>query len=163
MRYELNQELRARLKKPLGELATEVPADATAVVGDVVSLEAVERMLKPKVMVYDYRTAREPIPEYMKRSISAHENGETVLVHNPAGTITEEANEAIRNAFSREGRTKIEVMGEEDLLVLPCVLHAPQGSKVCYGQPGQGVVIIESNEESKEMVRHIMHEMEVRK
>lgn len=35
------------------------------------------------------------------------------------------------------------VDGEEDLAVLPCILTAPSGSLVLYGQPGEGLVVCE--------------------
>jgi len=37
----------------------------------------------------------------------------------------------------------IVVDGEEDLAVLPCVITAPPGTVVLYGQPGEGVVLCE--------------------
>jgi len=37
------------------------------------------------------------------------------------------------------------VDGEEDLAVIPCVLMAPEGSLILYGQPGEGVVLVETD------------------
>ena len=44
---------------------------------------------------------------------------------------------------------KIYVEGEEDLATLPAVLLSPTGSMVAYGQPGEGVVLVEVDESKK--------------
>ena len=38
---------------------------------------------------------------------------------------------------------RITVFGEEDLLVLPVCIHAPDNSIVLYGQPNEGLVLVE--------------------
>ncbi|TOF02143.1 DUF359 domain-containing protein, partial [Vibrio parahaemolyticus] len=61
---------------------------------------------------------------------------------NPPGTITEELLDAIIKAYeiNKTGnKVLIVVDGEEDLAVLPCVITAPPGTVVLYGQPGEGV------------------------
>ena len=40
----------------------------------------------------------------------------------------------------------IEVKGEEDLAVLPCILNAPKDTFILYGQPKEGVVLVCVNE-----------------
>ena len=58
-------------------------------------------------------------------------------------------------------QTKIVINGEEDLLALPAVLFAPEGSFVVYGQPKEGVVVIKVTAEKKAEVKLIIDEMEV--
>ena len=38
---------------------------------------------------------------------------------------------------------RITVNGEEDLLVLPVCIHAPDNAIVMYGQPNEGLVLVE--------------------
>jgi hypothetical protein len=54
------------------------------------------------------------------------------------------------------------VSGEEDLLTLPAVLLAKNGSRVFYGQPGKGMVLIEVNAKTKKKVKKLVDEMEVK-
>lgn len=44
------------------------------------------------------------------------------------------------------------VDGEEDLLALPAIVHAPIGGVVYYGQPQQGLVEVMVTEEKKREV-----------
>jgi uncharacterized protein (UPF0218 family) len=70
----------------------------------------------------------------------------TLNVENPAGVITDELEETIKKALQlvKGGfRVIIMVEGEEDLATLPCILMAPSGSLVLYGQPGEGLVVCE--------------------
>ena len=52
--------------------------------------------------------------------------------------------------------------GEEDLLALAAVLFAPFGSMVVYGQPKQGIVVIDVTEDSKRRIHDIVERMEVK-
>ena len=79
---------------------------------------------------------------------------------NPAAEITEALWRAVSDAYESERSTRIEVVGEEDLATLVCVHLAPPGSAVVYGQPGQGVVLIEVTQKIKNMVLDILDKME---
>jgi len=148
----LPDELRPLLKRPLGQLFPNVaaaverlqqlhPAKLIAV-GDVVTAELLEAGLKPDVAVVDMMVMRSPVDEKTKRVIENFEV-EVVRVKNPAGTITRELREALEEA---KPLLKIVVDGEEDLATIPAVLSAPLGSVVVYGQPGEGVVLVEVTE-----------------
>ena len=51
--------------------------------------------------------------------------------------------------------------GEEDLLVLPLILELPNGSKIVYGQPNQGAVIRDVNDDTKTNTTSLLGRMEV--
>jgi uncharacterized protein (UPF0218 family) len=74
--------------------------------------------------------------------------------------LTEEAVNAVKEALAREGKTKIYVRGEEDLLTLPAILYAPEGSSVVYGQPDKGVVEVKIDAKTKNKVKKIIEDME---
>lgn len=87
---------------------------------------------------------------------------------NPAGVITKEALTALSDALkSLETQPKqavrVEIEGEEDLLVLPVVAFFPEGTTVTYGQPGEGMVIVEAKGSSRELARNTLSEIGVSK
>ncbi|MCJ7713870.1 GTP-dependent dephospho-CoA kinase family protein, partial [Candidatus Bathyarchaeota archaeon] len=56
-------------------------------------------------------------------------------------------------------RAQIVIDGEEDLLTLIVILHAPKNAFVIYGQPNEGIVLIKVTEKRKEEVRSILKDM----
>ncbi len=111
-------------------------------VGDVVTHRAVSAGLRPDIGIIDGFSMRNPCirePYSFPRRLTAK---------NPPGTITDELIAAIEEA-SRKPPALIVVEGEEDLAVVPLVLIAPAGGVVLYGQPGEGVVLKEIDDESK--------------
>lgn len=140
------EELRRRLKGFNGIVIS---------VGDVVSQSLLEMGFKPGVCVVDGKTLRT-----CAHSVERFQQGRIVLkLVNPPGTISEESWSIFKQALDSQPST-ILVEGEEDLLTLVAVETAPYGSLVVYGQPGEGVVLIEVNESSKKMVLEIVGTME---
>jgi len=84
---------------------------------------------------------------------------EELHVKNPAGGITSEAFNAIKDALTSKKKTKIFVEGEEDLLILAAINQAPMGTYVLYGQPDEGAVLVEVNAKTKDLVEKIFAEM----
>ena len=149
---ELPEEVRQLLKRPLGQLFPNVAAvierlrqlhpSRLITVGDVVTADLLEAGLRPDVAVVDMKVMRLPVDEKTKRAVEAFE-ATVVRVKNQAGSITPELREALEAA---KPPLKIVVEGEEDLATLPAVLSAPLGSAVVYGQPGEGLVLVEVTE-----------------
>ena len=68
---------------------------------------------------------------------------------NPQGTISHQALATLSDALkiirdSAENRVRIEVAGEEDLLVLPVIAFFPEPTFALYGQPHEGMVAVSS-------------------
>src|SRR5439155_26880947 len=82
----------------------------------------------------------------------------TYHVRNPAGVISMRSCEFIKQAM-REEDVVIYVEGEEDLLALPCIVESPDGGLVLYGQPSQGLVVVETTPEAKNKAGLIMGRM----
>ena len=59
-----------------------------------------------------------------------------------------------------ESPIRILVTGEEDLLVLPVCIHAPENSVVMYGQPNEGLVIVKINSEIRNKAQSLLDLME---
>lgn len=167
IRY-LTPRLRRNLKKPIGILfrgsleetitmlktlvEKEKPAKIVTV-GDQVSQDLTDYSLLPDILIVDNKIMRKEIPP-----ISATAD-QIVNVKNPPGTITDEAWSALESATRDPWRTKIVVDGEEDLLTLVAILVVPEKSLVLYGQPHQGIVVVEATAEMKQKIREMVEAM----
>ncbi len=166
---KLTEEVRRELKKPLGLLLPEKDEQTagrlkrileehrtgkTVVVGDYTAKRILENRLSANVIVLDNKTMRKNIAPL------ATAQEQTIRVRNPASTITEEAWKAVKEAMKSSKKTEILVDGEEDLLTLPAILFSPVGSLVMYGQPQEGVVVVEVTRKKKIMIGEIVDKME---
>lgn len=145
----LQKELRRELKDPLGNLynSLEEVKDSLSKynyiisVGDVTTKNLIESEIYPNLGIIDNR---------IQRMDSDHEINyhATILnAENPPGTITKDLWETIDRAISSSKNSKknflIVVEGEEDLAVLPSIILAPKNTVLMYGQPNQGLVVVE--------------------
>lgn len=103
-----------------------------------------------KLQIVDLKTKR-------KEGYS-HRTG-SIQVNNPAGCISEELISAIRKVLSSSGNARIEVIGEEDLAVIPVVMEARDDTVVFYGVPEVGMAYIIVNMEARIRVRNIFQRM----
>jgi hypothetical protein len=85
---------------------------------------------------------------------------ETETVRNPAGEITDEAMSSIKRALARRRRRKvmIAVDGEEDLLALPAIVQAPEGSVVIYGLPDRGMMLVIADGPTKKKIAAVINQ-----
>lgn len=85
---------------------------------------------------------------------------ETETVRNPAGEITDEAMSSIKRALARRRRRKvmIAVDGEEDLLALPAIIQAPEGSVVIYGLPDRGMMLVIADGPTKKKIAAVINQ-----
>lgn len=167
--YILTPELRNELKAPLGllirgsvsdvigelkELIESIRPVKIISVGDVISRSMLESGLPLNVFIVDNRSMRKPT-EPIKFRVDR-----IMRLVNPAGTIMDDAWRIIGEAVKLNGLVEILVDGEEDLLTIVAVLMAPEKSMVIYGQPNEGIVVINVNEETKVRMRRILGRME---
>jgi uncharacterized protein (UPF0218 family) len=127
-------------------------------VGDQCAVNIARQGFIPDVAIVDYRVKRHKIekPPELERF-------DVVLgLKNPAGMISKDAWPVIGNAFSTDKSTRIDVDGEEDLLALPSIALAPDGTTVTYGLPHKGLVIVTVNHDVKMKVIDIMKRMVVK-
>ena len=90
-------------------------------------------------------------------------------VHNPPGFLRSSAIQEIQTQLKSSQKTLIIVDGEEDLLVIPVILHSPENFYVVYGQPPvtdledaipAGLVMISVNNETKAQVQNLLDQFE---
>jgi GTP-dependent dephospho-CoA kinase len=127
------------------------PSKVTTV-GDVVSRETLAAGIQVSLRIVDQMTLRKRLgPVKIKAE-------RTYRVRNPAGVITIEAWDTIKEALE-DMESVIFVDGEEDLLAIPAILESPDNAMIVYGQPSQGIVVVTSSPDVKEEVRKMMDRM----
>ena len=155
------------LRKPAGQLISGKPEEVARevrriieeekprlliLVGDYTSLKLREAGVDADIYVIDGRTERRPC-----RTIELKEF-KVIRVVNEPGTLNPEAVSKL-DQLLREPSAKgvvVLVEGEEDLLTLACIISAPEGSMIVYGQPGYGNVIVRVSREAKEKAAEIL-------
>lgn len=162
--YALNERLRARLKRPLGKLLpngtskdkirkTLTRASLKVAIGDSTTDLLLELGIVPDVHVVDGRERRmaRPLPKMMYTR--------QIYTLNPPGSISEEALKSIADALQAKGPVRVLVDGEEDLLTLPAIVFSPDGAIILYGQPLEGLVIVNVDKNVRTKVLSILEEM----
>jgi GTP-dependent dephospho-CoA kinase len=161
----LPESLRANLKKPLGLLLkdSEITKDNVLknigqcapliTVGDVTTEKLVKFGIIPSLQIVDSLEKRQ------KRNLPGGMVKTSLNCNNPPAEITDESIATINRAFHMDTPVRIIVNGEEDLLVLPVILFAPENSVVMYGQPNEGLVIVKISEEIRNKARAVMDSM----
>ncbi len=159
---KLPKDKRHFLKRPLGTLFEDsvsafdyldsLDYERLVTVGDFTSADFLRNDYEVDVLIVDFLIERNPTNKDKKNIIEEY-SAQSVEVENPRGHITEE----LWNVFEDvDCPLKIYVEGEEDLATLPAVLLSPTGSVVAYGQPGEGVVLVEVDESKrKEFKRYV--------
>jgi uncharacterized protein (UPF0218 family) len=161
----LPENLRANLKKPLGVLLKDSEITKDGIIKNIrtdsflitVGDATTERMLKlgitPSLQIVDSLEKRE------KRKLPEGKVKTMLNCNNPPAEITADSIGVIKKAFHMDKPVRIIVNGEEDLLVLPVVLFAPENSVVMYGQPNEGLVVVKINEDKRNKAKEIMNSM----
>ena len=132
-------------------------AKKTITVGDVVSLTARKNGMVPVLSIYDGFTERHETTGFA--DLVREQGLEEMVVVNPAGTITRELTDAIKQT---QGKPRIiRVEGEEDLALMPCILYSPEGTEIIYGWPGKGMMRVTTDVASRDRVERLWESMEV--
>ena len=162
----LPENLRHELKIPLGKLIPDSSSEKESyirkiysentviTVGDATSQLLLDIGLIPLLHIIDGQEKRQTRSLPLSDSINTE-----ITVKNNAGEINDESFNIIKNIFDKKPPIRLLVDGEEDLLVLPVCLFAPQNSVVMYGQPNEGLVIVEITNEIREKVQKIVNQM----
>ncbi|MCD6590774.1 MAG: DUF359 domain-containing protein [Candidatus Aenigmarchaeota archaeon] len=153
-------------RKPFGEIFTRPSYDESAkkllekidkkrpiiVVGDLASYYLTKNGLNPNMIIVDGKVERKKFDKKIDF------DGDVLKVRNPPRHITIELWKAVEESLNKipEKRIKIVVEGEEDLAVLPCAIHAPEGSYIVYGQFREGIVLVELNKKKKEHAKALL-------
>lgn len=163
--YRLPEEMRAELAEPLGRLFK--PADISAqsfldaldktsfvvTVGDRVTETVAKLGRTPDVQIVDSLENRKPRQPPDVSFVSGFQ------AKNPPGGISPAAVDSIRLAMEAEKPARLLVDGEEDLLAIPAIILAPEGTGLFYGQPGKGIVMVKADAAAKRRSRALLSRM----
>jgi len=140
------------MKKALASISIHTPK--LIAVGDVTVQTLVDMGKIPDISFIDGMTKREvwAEAENLDRELFPHLSTCT----NPPGLITADLKLATKVALLNSRPTLIVVKGEEDLAPIIIHLLAPIGCAVLYGQPGKGVVVRITSQETKENCRRLL-------
>jgi hypothetical protein len=160
----LPEKLRQALKKPIGVLIKDQDVTRANLlrflsagsyiitVGDATTEKMLYFNIVPSLQIVDgleKRAKRKPPPHSATK----------LFCDNPAGQITTQSIDTIRKAMGLKPPVQIVVNGEEDLLVIPACIYAPQNTVVLYGQPNEGLVIVMVTEEIRNKTKAILNLM----
>jgi uncharacterized protein (UPF0218 family) len=160
----LPSDLRHELKEPLGRIYTDTAAlladagDPIIAVGDMVTYHLIEGGRIPDLALVDERTKRSAVDADVSAAIGGFDR--TLSVDNPAATLTAALLNALRDGIDSDETTLVDVDGEEDLATLPAVLAAPAGASVVYGQPDEGMVLVDCDDTARERARSLLERMD---
>ncbi|MEM4633878.1 MAG: DUF359 domain-containing protein [Candidatus Anstonellaceae archaeon] len=160
----LPQEMRAEVRKPFGKVfrgseALEAARRASRpliAVGDQCSFDLISAGMPPDMMVFDFKIKRAEIPLEMKRAFAPFAKN-AFLAFSPPGSITGELEGAVLKMLS-EGKGAVMVLGEDDLSALLVMAHAQKGT-LAYGQPDEGMVLVELGGSISSKARSILERM----
>ena len=142
------------IRKMLFQISKDDSIPKIISVGDVVTQTLLKYSIIPDLGIIDEKVQREDIKS------SNYSLFQKEIVENPPGFITQKAWDLIRDVIKKDdNKIIIKIVGEEDLLVLPAILEAPHNSKVLYGQPNEGVVLVTVTEKMKQKVKRLMLKM----
>lgn len=171
MVLKLTQELRDKLKTPYGKLyrgkgeeclrrvvRTLKNPPKIISIGDLTTYYLLKAGVVPDMCLVDDITMRLPVDHEIRLG-TTHRSFKEVTVRNPAGVITQELMDAIRDNMDSKEPVRIFVEGEEDLAVMPACIYAPVNAVVIYGQPNEGVVVVTVTEEKKQETLSLMQQM----
>jgi len=161
----LPDNLRNKLKKPLGILVKDsdvtkasilknIPTGSFVIsVGDATTEKLIKYGIFPSLQIIDGMEKR------IKRNLLSGDVKTSLNCSNPPAEITIESVKIIKKAFQSTKPVRIIVNGEEDLLVLPVIVYAPDHSVVLYGQPNEGLVIVPITAEIRNKAQFMMDSM----
>lgn len=163
---KLPTELREKLKIPLGKLIPDKETTKENIsklitnnsilvtVGDATTQKMLDYRFIPSIQIVDGQEKR--VKRQLPKEIKTKTN---LFCDNPAGEITDGAIDMIKKAFQSKFPVRITINGEEDLLVIPVCIYAPEGSLVLYGQPNEGLVIVKIDSAIKNKTKSILNSM----
>ena len=174
----LPRDLRPFLKKPFGKLLSGSEEDLRVAlqktkkmiikdkprllvcVGDVVTKLLNEAQITIDLAIVDFRIKRQKAIKNLKE-LGFAKNRADFTVANKPGKVSFKLAHAIEQALRVPSKKQvIRVLGEEDLAVLPALVFAPEGTLILYGQPGEGIVAVDVNKNTRKRAIRLANKFE---
>jgi uncharacterized protein (UPF0218 family) len=125
-------------------------AKKVVAVGDATTERLVRFGIVPDVAVIDGKERR------LRRTYPTNYPAKELKCRNLAGTISKDAVKILQEALKTVPPTRVTVEGEEDLLALPAIALAPEGSTILYGQPLEGLVVVKITLAKQKQAKDLM-------
>jgi len=156
------------LKEPFGELIKENEVNKEKIlpfikrsnkvitVGDTTTEKFVQFGFIPDLSIIDNKEKR-----ISKDKPVEYSSDKKIYLENRPGEVNAEAISLIREiaATTNFSRMQIIIKGEEDLLALPLFMYSPTGWTVFYGQPNEGLVVVEIDGNTRKKARLIFNKV----
>ena len=128
-------------------------------VGDICTIKIFEEIREPNLSIIDMKTKR-TIPLDSRQKIKMDKIGQKIIkTTNQPGTISLELWDSIKRGLKNKLNTKIIVEGEEDLATLAAISMADLGTKVIYGMPDRGMVVVDVEHQEKKRANSFLKRM----
>lgn len=161
----LPDSLRGAFKEPMGPIETDAEvlvgdvSGPLIAVGDVVTYHFERIGRTPDIAVIDGLTERDTVEPEVADVLEAS-GARRIDARNPAATLSASMLRALKEAVESDDPVAVDVEGEEDLVTVPAIVLAPDGASVVYGQPGEGMVHVRVDGETRERARYLLERMD---
>ncbi|VVC04104.1 Uncharacterised protein [Candidatus Bilamarchaeum dharawalense] len=152
-------EIKNELKKPLGRLVQiqemkEISLSKKIIsVGDVCTLNLISIGITPHLAVFDHIYMRKNLdPESVR--ILHTKFSKPKKYKNPPGTLSNRIINDAKKLIENGGAVLID--GEEDLTALAFILAANENYVVVYGQPNEGMILVEPEKGIKKKIEKLI-------
>lgn len=170
-RLILPEKLRGVLAKPLGvvlvgdEIVESIRKNKhkpVIAVGDITTETLINNGLTPSLAIIDTIVARKPYKKLEEYHFPA--DVRILPIKSGPGYVATQAIDVIKVWSLRLQNNEpvqkkvIVVDGEEDLLTLPAMAYSPVGAVLYYGQPNEGICMVEITEEKKQEAEEYLNQ-----
>lgn len=155
------------LKEPFGRLIKDNKVDKENIfpfiknsnkiitVGDTTTEKFIEFGYIPNLSIIDNKEKR-----MMKTKPVDFHVDEIIHCKNKPGEINVQIIDLIKKITTLEfNKIQIIIEGEEDLTALPLFIYSPNGWTIFYGQPNEGLVVVEMNNNIRERAKLIFNKV----
>ncbi|HJM17570.1 MAG TPA: DUF359 domain-containing protein [Candidatus Poseidoniia archaeon] len=162
--YILRPEMAEELRNSNRKIYQESPdfllnSEYIVTVGDICTIKIFEEIREPNLSIIDMKTKR-TIPLDSRQKIKMDKIGQKIIkTTNQPGTISLELWDSIKRGLKNKLNTKIIVEGEEDLATLAAISMADLGTKVIYGMPDRGMVVVDVDHQEKKRANSFLKRM----
>lgn len=154
------------LKNPFGNIIKDSDIDKSVIgrclentqkvitVGDTTTEKFINLGIIPDLSIVDGKEKR-----VEKNKIIDYPLDEKLYFENNPGEINEQILLLIKNLSLNGFKKKLQfiIEGEEDLLALPLFMYSPDGWTIFYGQPNEGLVVVEMNNDLRTRAKLIFN------
>ena len=164
---QVNPKYSDLLKGPFGELIKENDVSKEKIrpfikrsnkvitVGDTTTEKFVKFGFIPDLSIIDNKEKR-----MVKDKPVEYSADKKIYLENKPGEVNAEVISLIREITTTNfNRMQIIIKGEEDLLALPLFMYSPNGWTVFYGQPNEGLVVVEIDSNTRKKARLIFNKV----